>query len=69
MPHTLGLPAPLARVLAKCHELRNAAEYEGVAPIGEAILADLLKAMEAVSTAVSKLGPPRRAGGDAGQTV
>ena len=58
LPHTLGLPTPLVRILAKCHELRNAAEYEGVASIGEAILADLLKATEAVSAAVSKLGPP-----------
>lgn len=29
LPHTLGLPAATWRVLAKAHELRNVAEYEG----------------------------------------
>jgi hypothetical protein len=56
LPHTLSLSATEARVLAKCHQLRNSAEYEGAAEIGEPILADLLKAADAVSMAVSKLG-------------
>jgi len=59
LPHTLRLPSTTSRVLAKCHALRNATEYEGVAQIGETILRDLLAATEAVAGAVSKLGPQR----------
>lgn len=29
LPHTLGLPSATWRVLAKAHEIRNIAEYEG----------------------------------------
>lgn len=29
LPHTLGLPSATWRVLAKAHEVRNIAEYEG----------------------------------------
>lgn len=59
LPHTLGLQPSTFRVLARCHALRNAAEYEGAAPIGETILRDLLVAAETVAAAVSKLMPPR----------
>lgn len=58
LPHTLGLSASTWRVLAKCHEIRNAAEYEGVAPIGETILNDLLEATGQVSEALSRVKPP-----------
>lgn len=44
LPHTLGLPASTWRVLAKCHERRNLAEYEGSMDIDERLLADLLAA-------------------------
>src|SRR5512135_2597838 len=30
LPHTLSLSAPTWRVLARCHEARNVAEYEGI---------------------------------------
>lgn len=29
LPHTLGLPTTVWRILAKAHEIRNVAEYEG----------------------------------------
>jgi len=29
LPHTLGMPPEIWRVLAKAHEVRNVAEYEG----------------------------------------
>lgn len=57
LPHTLGLEAPLWRVLAKAHELRNLAEYEGHLEIGEQFLLDLLAATHAVQGAVLKLAP------------
>jgi hypothetical protein len=57
LPHTLGLLMPVWRVLDKCHQLRNAAEYQGAVEVDERILADLQTAAEAVSDAVSKLGP------------
>lgn len=44
LSHTLGLPAATWRVLAKCHERRNLAEYEGSMAIDDRLLADLLAA-------------------------
>jgi hypothetical protein len=58
LPHTLGLPVGTWRVLAKCHERRNLAEYEGVVDVDERLLADLLKAAQAVLEAVRAEPPP-----------
>lgn len=30
LPHTLGLGAPVWRVLSKCHDVRNLGEYEAI---------------------------------------
>jgi hypothetical protein len=57
LPHTLGLDTAVWRVLAKCHERRNAMEYEGYLEVDERLLGDLLKAAEAVSRAVGALAP------------
>src|SRR3990172_9528527 len=38
LPHTLGLPTETWRVLAKSHERRNLAEYEGVLDVDERLL-------------------------------
>ncbi len=57
LPHTLGLGPEVWRVLAKCHERRNAAEYEGSLEIDDRLLADLIAATDAVLTAVAALGP------------
>jgi hypothetical protein len=43
IPHTLGLDAVIWRVLAKCHDRRNLAEYEGHFEIDERLLADLIE--------------------------
>lgn len=59
LPHTLGLEAPLWRVLSKAHEMRNLAEYEGHLEIGEQFLVDLVVATEAVKNAVLKLPSPK----------
>lgn len=49
LPHTLGLGPEVWRVLAKAHELRNLAEYEGHAEVGERLVKDVIAACEAVA--------------------
>ncbi len=44
LPHTLGLGPEVWRVLAKCHELRNQGEYEGLLDIDERLVKDLIAA-------------------------
>lgn len=55
LPHTLGLPAATWRVLAKCHERRNLAEYEGSMEIDARLLADLLVAAQILLEKVQAL--------------
>jgi len=57
LPHTLGLGPRFWRVLATCHQRRNALEYEGYLEVDERLLADLLQAAEAVHAAMIRLGP------------
>lgn len=54
---TLGLPATEWRVLAKCHERRNIAEYEGDFDIDEQLMADLARITAILQQKVSSLGP------------
>lgn len=53
LPHTLGVSAAVWRVLAKAHEMRNVAEYEGHLDADAAMLKNLIDAAEAVRTAVT----------------
>lgn len=62
LPHTLGMPAATWRVLAKCHERRNLAEYEGSLDVDERLVSDLLDAARSVLTAVRALDPPAEQG-------
>ena len=55
LPHTLGLPASVWRVLAKAHELRNTAEYEGRFDVDASLLRNLIDAAEAVRNATAAL--------------
>jgi|GEM_PF-1991796 hypothetical protein len=57
LPHALGLPAPVWRVLAKAHEVRNLAEYEGHFNADSQLLRNLIVAAEAVRVAVAALPP------------
>ena len=57
LPHTLGLSPAVWRVLATCHQRRNALEYEGYLEVDDRLLADLLQAAEAVYEAMLGLGP------------
>jgi hypothetical protein len=60
LPHTLGLAASIWRVLAKSHEQRNLAEYEGLVDVDERLLADLLDATRALLAAIRALGPAQQ---------
>jgi len=42
LPHTLGLGPEVWRVLSRCHELRNLAEYEGELQVTEELLEELI---------------------------
>jgi hypothetical protein len=54
LPHTLALDAQVWRVLAKCHDMRNAVEYSGAQELDERLLADLLVAAQAVQEALQR---------------
>jgi hypothetical protein len=47
----------LVRVLTKCHDKRNLAEYEGIIDIDERLLEDLLSSASELETRVVALGP------------
>jgi len=55
LPHTLGLKPEVWRVLAKAHDLRNKAEYDGEIELDERFLADLIASCEVVAAALGKL--------------
>ena len=57
LPHTLGLGPEVWRVLAKCHEMRNASEYHGEFEADERLVADLISACEAVEVKLEDLPP------------
>jgi hypothetical protein len=61
LPHTLGLDPPIWRVLAKCHNQRNLAEYEGHSEVDEQLLTDLIRCATLVGAAVAALDPPAEA--------
>lgn len=58
LPHTLGLPAAQWRVLARAHEQRNLAEYEGHLEHDEQLLVDMLTATGLLLAAINKLPKP-----------
>lgn len=58
LPHTLGLPAAQWRVLARAHERRNLAEYEGHLEYDDQLLVDLLAATGLLLAAIHKLPIP-----------
>lgn len=57
LPHTLRAPTETWRVLAKAHELRNVAEYEGHFDGDTTLLKNLIEAADAVRVAVAALPP------------
>lgn len=59
LQHTLGLGPEHWRVLALCHERRNAALYQGMFLFDEQLLAELRTATEAVLQKLGALAPPK----------
>lgn len=57
LPHTLGLGPEVWRVLAKAHDVRNLAEYEGHLDVTERLVLDVIAATEAVAQRLA--APPR----------
>ncbi len=57
LAHTVGMDAAKWRVLSKCHDLRNLAEYEGQTDVDERLLTDLLRITTELETAVIRLRP------------
>ncbi len=57
LEHTLGIKPEIWRVLAKCHGIRNAFEYDGVFNVDTQLLTDLLAAAELLETALGAFGP------------
>lgn len=55
LPYTIGVGPEIWRILAKCHDCRNMAEYEGHVEIDDQLLLDLLKATKIVLAAVQQL--------------
>jgi len=55
LPHTLGMPPSVWRVLSRGHELRNRGEYEGDLYADERLVTDMITACKAVAAAVKKL--------------
>lgn len=58
LAHSADLPASVWRVLSKCHERRNLAEYEGLVGVDERLVTDLLQAAQVLLDAVITLPPP-----------
>ncbi len=55
LPHTLGLGPEVWRVLAKAHQKRNDAEYEGFVDVAERLVEDVIGAARAVERALDGL--------------
>jgi len=58
--HTLGLDAPIWRVLSKSHELRNRAEYEGWTEVDEPLLSNLIRCATILEAAIAAVDPPKQ---------
>jgi hypothetical protein len=56
LEHTLDLGAEHWRVLALCHDRRNAAEYEGQLEVGEQLMTELIRVTGLLLEKVSALG-------------
>ena len=55
LAHTLGAPAPVWRMLARSHDLRNSREYDGAGVVDESIVDQILEAAGPLLDAVRRL--------------
>lgn len=52
LPLTTGVPTSVWRILAKCHGIRNTAEYEGIIDLDDRLVLSLIDSAERVSDAL-----------------
>lgn len=57
LQHTLGLESSTWRVLDKCHQARNLAEYEGHLEVNPQLLKELILITKQLQTLVKALAP------------
>ncbi len=55
--HTIGIDEAKCRMLNKCHNLRNVAEYEGHLEITPQILEELISITKGLMVSVEAMGP------------
>ena len=60
LPLTLSVGPEIWRVLSKCHEKRNLAEYEGHWEIDVRLFDDLMQAAQILQTSLSKFIPKKK---------
>lgn len=58
LAHTLQVPAPIWKMLARAHEQRNKREYEGIGDVDERLLRDVIHAGIDLLARVRQLSPP-----------
>ena len=54
LPHTTGLPPEVWRVLAKAHDRRNLAEYEGHVDVDQRLVRDLISCCQTVAATIEE---------------
>ena len=57
LPDTLSLGPDVWRVLSKCHDMRNRAEYEGALDVDDRLVSDLISACRRVAEKVRSMPP------------
>jgi hypothetical protein len=57
LPHTLGLPPEIWRLMTEAHRRRNQSEYDGVMLKDERFLETLIKSIQDILKGVEELGP------------
>lgn len=55
LPHTLKVDSGVWRILDKCHQLRNVAEYEGYLDVDDQLLKELIHATQSVYNEIKAL--------------
>lgn len=57
LQHTVGLETGKWRLLSKCHDLRNQAEYEGILNLSSQLVDELITITQELHRTVEAMGP------------
>lgn len=60
LQHTVGLERSQCRLLSRCHDIRNQAEYEGVLNIAPQLLAEMQETTIELLGVVEAMGPVKK---------